>query len=566
MPKQNPYKNSKIGGQSGGSSSQNNSRPASPPRPTTTYDPPYNSYARRYRSVEASQVWGIILPILFFIVGQILLYVVFVKTQRVLVFDLVFSVGSTAWLALPSILAGISLVHVIVRSYKLMDDGDHFEAWLYILISGVVFIGTPAIAGFPGIILTAIISGLIENVEEEHIPVVCLVFAVVIGLVIYWTQYLTQNNVLILSNLVGSKSGFNIKTFSIIMTILVVINTIILSNGIYNADNYDALLMLFTLLPFCIFVLVCPTITAIPLFIYSIIARYTLDSLYDELRNTIVLVIIFSIICIILLIVLGCAGNPKNIADKFENEELNSINVEKVMSFEEMNKLSNNEVFAVDISEMETNIYNSITLSSSCETVVIVGNSKKTYKGFTIYTSAENVFLDNLKVEYGSLHFTAENTILSLYGDNEFTGENGDSGFFNGEMGEDGDSAVYAKNLTITGKGKIKLKSGAGGQGATGSRGSDGQWWWSNGSDGGKGSRGGDSGYVINCRTFCVEDFSGHITLIKGAPGSGGSGGSGGTGGWWASDGNKGPSGDPGGQKGYSNIKIDIEERFLTLE
>ena len=179
MPKQNPYKKPNYVSTPSSSSDQpsNSSLPRS-----------YSTYSHSGYNIS-SKILSILLPIIAFIIGQIVLYVLYIINGTVLLVDIVFPEIPILVLYISSGCGVISIIHIIIRSWKWADDDGLGYCWAYIIISCLFFAIIPVIAGFLGIIISIGIAWCIEEAEEERIPWViaipAVIFAIFVGITIW---------------------------------------------------------------------------------------------------------------------------------------------------------------------------------------------------------------------------------------------------------------------------------------------------------------------------------------------------------------------------------------------
>ena len=568
MPKQNPYKNPSIGGASSSPSSQrsNNSttgsysgrsipRPTANPVTSPRYSSTHNySYRDRKRTLK---ICSILLPLLIFAIGQIIQYIVYVYTGRVLVFDLIFSTTPLWTLIVSSILGAISTTLVCVFSWRLADESEELGAWVYIIISCLCFAIIPCISGYLGIVATALISWWIANDDENYIAYIIVLIVFVVGQALLWVNFSKTGEILILTDLVSitGNNAFNIKTFSIIMSVLLGIASVIIAISIGGSEVKT---QLFILVPYAVFLLVLPALSAILLLIFAIVIAIEVNYTSDEDKACVLTSKIIYIMMTIAMSVMGIVAKalPAKVLDGYELVRIDNIN--------EIDNYSNLSVIAFDISKVDGNTGKPFSTGENCETLVLVGNSKTTYKGLSITTSAVEIILKNINIS-GTIKISSTSCSLTIYGTNSVVGNNGRHGGI-GWDGGNGDNALICENITFKGSGSLELTPGDGGSGGTGERGSDGGFLFGDGSRGGRGGDGGNSGYAIFAKAISCSDFTGKLILHKGIAGLGGQGGQGGSGGLFGSNGNKGWDGNPGKVNDYANIVINIDKKQLILK
>ena len=526
--------------------------PAPPPPPTSGSSGTSWSEPSTYNTNLGSKFFAIFLPILAFIIGQIIQYVVYDKNGTVLLFDLIFPRVPKAVLIVSTILGIVSIVHISVRSWKLADEDEIVFSWIYNGTASICFAVCPCISGYIGIILTSAISYCLNNYEEERLPYFFTLTACVLGCAITFSQNYNSDKVIILTKLIilTENFDFNVTAFLIITSIINILVAIILSIASAKLSNAKELFAI--LLPFCILTIIVPTICAFLLLAYAI----TIIIIVNKTNSAMIISGIFYSAIIVITIVLGIIG----VATAANSNVIEGYNIEKISSFSDISSMANQEVIAIDISGIE-NKTGKIDTDLDCNVLIIVGKRDDFYS-LTINTNATKVIFKNLNISYGCARFTNEIVNVKLIGANSIVGKNGNSGSGWGGSGKNGESAIYAKRITFSGNGSIVLTGGNGGSGSTGLYGSD-AGLFGNGGNGERGGNGGNSGYVISCSVANVEDFSGLITLINGKAGSGGSGGRGGSGGLFGSNGSNGSSGYSGSISGYCNGVVDIPNEYI---
>lgn len=213
-----------------------------------------------------NKIFAVFLPILMFIIGQIIEYSVYSLTGSVFIMDLIFTATPMPVLIVSSVLGAISTVHIAVRSWKLADEDEGTWCWTYIIATGVLFAVMPCAWGYLGIIITSGISYALENIEEERVPYFVVLPALLVGQIIMWVQYVKTGYILFIGDFFGS--GIGVSVFAVLMSIVAVIAAFIVSNSIYEMETAPAIL---TAVSFCLLLLVAPTLSAIPLLVCAII-------------------------------------------------------------------------------------------------------------------------------------------------------------------------------------------------------------------------------------------------------------------------------------------------------
>lgn len=213
-----------------------------------------------------NKVFAIFLPVLMFIIGQIIQYSVYSLTGSVFIMDLIFTATPMPVLIVSSVLGVISTVNIAVRSWKLADEDEGAWSRTYVIASGIVFAVMPCVAGYLGIIITIGISWALENVEEEAVAPFVLVPSFVLGQIIMWVQYVKTGYILFIGDFFGS--GVGVTVFAVIMSIVAAVAMIALSHSLYDMEIAPAIL---TAVCSCLLLLIAPTLSAVPLLLCSII-------------------------------------------------------------------------------------------------------------------------------------------------------------------------------------------------------------------------------------------------------------------------------------------------------
>lgn len=219
-----------------------------------------------------NKVFAVFLPVLMFIIGQIMEYSVYSFTGSVFIMDLIFTETPFPALIVSSVLGAISTVHIAVRSWKLADEDEGAWCRTYVIASGIIFAVMPCVAGYLGIIITSGISRALEEVEEEAVPPLILLPTFVLGQIIMWVQYVKTDYILFIGDFFGS--GIGVTVFAVIMSIVAAIAVIALSHSLYDMEIAPAI---FTAVSFCLLLLVAPTLSAIPLLVCAVITCFNDD-------------------------------------------------------------------------------------------------------------------------------------------------------------------------------------------------------------------------------------------------------------------------------------------------
>ena len=289
------------------SSSSSSSTSSSTP---SSYPYPRSRVSTRSSSVSVvesrSKTCSILIPSLLFIIGQIVQYVVYTVTGHVLVFDLVFRTVPIGVLIVSTILGTISTILIIVQSWKMIDDGEYDQAWIYIVVGSLCFAVLPCLSGYIGIIITLLIKYCVDEYETEYIFSGIIGTAFVLGQVLQWVNYSRTGSILLLTNLVENSSVIKINplTFSIWMSVILGIACLVFN----TAARQEPICATFLVVPFVVFAIVVPTVTALPLLAYAGIfmmldSHATLESTME--RVACVLCVLIVILLIVLSVLAG---------------------------------------------------------------------------------------------------------------------------------------------------------------------------------------------------------------------------------------------------------------------
>lgn len=146
----------------------------------------YNTNLRTYNTNLGSKFFAIFLPIIAFIIGQIIQYVNYSNSQVVLLLDLIFPCIPLYILIISTVLNLVNTVLITIWAWRLADDDEIGYCWWYIIISGLFLSIIPCICGFLGIIITIGVAICLENYAEEHIPlIISITFVVAVSLAVW---------------------------------------------------------------------------------------------------------------------------------------------------------------------------------------------------------------------------------------------------------------------------------------------------------------------------------------------------------------------------------------------
>lgn len=507
---------------------------------------------KEYRNKIICKVFAVILPIIALIVGQLVQYGFYFKYGTAYPISLFVYPLSPIVVYVSSACCLVSVIHVIIRSCKLIDEGERGISIVYFVSASIFSVVVPIVFGYVGIIATSLISLLYITYNEEKVPLVPAFLSCAAGLAIMWLGYAKSDYIFCFSEFTSliDADPFRVKIYLGVATGVGIIATILITAGM--AWLTDSIAGNIALGVFCLAMLIIPSMAIPGLLIYAIavvvISKSDSENVIEIGCTAIIIVLCLSTVG---LGIYSFVGEPKT-------EGIYSYETAIVSTLEDTRQYLNDEVVALDISNVSDTESRTIVTGENCKLLILKSDYKKEYS-LTIETAAEKVILCDVNIEYGGLVLKAENVEIKLYGRNEIKGSTGNRGS-SGKDGEAGKAAISGKNITFTGKGLITLTSGDGGTGGMGEKGSNGSFATSGGK-GGTGGKGGNSGYAIDCEKADAHDFTGKITLKKGSAGNGGEGGPGGDGGFFAGDGKKGDRGEKGEVVDYCSGEIAIDEK-----
>lgn len=264
MPRKNPYKNSGIG--------QTNNTPSTP-----TYTPPARStYTSTYTHTnnKISKFFSILIPILTFIIGQIIQYAIYNRTEKVFILDLIFTKVSVTLLSLSSICGIIAVIRSCVDAWRWADsynEDDLKKCWLYLISFGILYSVVPSLAGPIGIIMAIVIPWAKDECEEDWIIYVTVVIAFIVGQAIMWSQFNRTDSILIISDIVEKFNSEKVtpKAVSIVLSILLTINTFVFCGAYSCCDEFTPKCI--SAFIYVLSVLIAPAASTVFLIIYVIV-------------------------------------------------------------------------------------------------------------------------------------------------------------------------------------------------------------------------------------------------------------------------------------------------------
>ena len=135
---------------------------------------------------------AILFPIISFIIGQIIEFIVYGVSGRLFLADLIFSDSQwwELWVMLG--LGALSVVFTILSSMRIIDDDHEGLCWAYLIISGLLFLTIPAIAISVCLVVSIIIFLCYLTDKEESISWK-LAIAIIVLMVFYIWAGISNN-------------------------------------------------------------------------------------------------------------------------------------------------------------------------------------------------------------------------------------------------------------------------------------------------------------------------------------------------------------------------------------
>lgn len=298
MPKQNPYKKTNYV----------NSSYVAPP---TTYVS-NNSIVDSDKSVFFAKVFSILLPLLSFVIGQVVQYVLYFTQGRVLLLDLVFVNVNIFVLVLSSVLSLISTIMVIRGAWMFADDDELGKCWTYSIVASILLSTLPIVTGFVGIVATGAMTYIINEGEDNFFPLVSAISAFVISQVIMWFTFAGTGYAVILSeiwNAIPSDDN-SILIPLIISSVCGAVATAIMSFvGYEYMWDYEDEKAFWTNLAFSILILFVPAFTCFIALIYSFVI-YGCQRRYGDYSGIKLIPIGYMLIAMISIALLSLSNIP----------------------------------------------------------------------------------------------------------------------------------------------------------------------------------------------------------------------------------------------------------------
>lgn len=227
-----------------------------------------------YKEDDISKTFGIALPIVLYIVGQIVQYYLFLTAQTALFMDSILVDTPLTVVIISTVLNVATTIMTAINCYKMADDGEFCSCWLFGIGVGLLNVVAPCVFGYVGIIAIGIITYLKVNCDEEWIPTIGVIASFIIGQIFIYVPYVRTGDVFVLSNLIikNEAYSFNVVAFLIVTTIFGFVASILMSYLGHKLMKEDkAVNANASIVPFSILMIICPTIISILGLVYAII-------------------------------------------------------------------------------------------------------------------------------------------------------------------------------------------------------------------------------------------------------------------------------------------------------
>ncbi len=187
----------------GGSAPKPSPRPYVPPRVT----PPVTPHVYRHRTRRpAAKTFAILLPILAFIAGQIMQYVIYAPEQSVWIESAIFGNIPLLFMVISTISCAVCISMVCFNSWKLIDNNKIAGGWVFNIVSDILFLLIPCFTGSLGVliypIVTIVLTDKIYGDEDETTKVFSVVTPIllyVIGQIFQYYIYIVGNSRLLIA-------------------------------------------------------------------------------------------------------------------------------------------------------------------------------------------------------------------------------------------------------------------------------------------------------------------------------------------------------------------------------
>lgn len=237
-------------------------------------DNDYNNFSRfidYLKIAERYSRW--IFPLVAFVVGEVLLFVLFYLNQGVLVLNLFFVNISAVALYLGTVLNAATIALAIFASRILFTKSMILEGWLLAGLTSVAVMAFPGVAGWLCIIPVVAVFIQQRNENRNFIYVSLITVVTLFGLMGLWARYFSYHRVVLLGTIIAS---LGLRNISIIPILILSSVSAILSYTLML--NLSRLTLCFKRWFFYIFVavysllaVIAPAVTFIISFIYTFV-------------------------------------------------------------------------------------------------------------------------------------------------------------------------------------------------------------------------------------------------------------------------------------------------------
>lgn len=227
-----------------------------------------------YEEESISKTFGIILPIIFFVVGQISLYFSFITEQAVFLMNIILGETPPAVVIISTILGVATTIMIAVSSYRKANSSKFTSSLVLSVGVGLLNVIAPCAFAYIGVVALGIVIYMQNEVCEEWIPTVAVFASYVAGQIILYASYIRLGDIFVLTNIITKTNAnqLNVLAFLITTTIIGFIASILISNiGHYFVDEGEENNSNLSVIPFATAMIICPSIVSIIGIVYAII-------------------------------------------------------------------------------------------------------------------------------------------------------------------------------------------------------------------------------------------------------------------------------------------------------
>lgn len=253
-----------------------NSSPAKPayhppiaPRPQS---PAIHAQTKKRHPVV--RTFSLLIPITAFIAGQVIQYCLYSKLANGNFMGIPINQFPLWILIITTLASATATILTCYNSWNLASNSKIGDSWSLASISSAGLALLPCIFGLPILICSSIITRQRVSYSDEFIPIAPTVISFFVGQILLYWGYIQSGYVTVLTGLIeiSDAYNFNLVAFLVITTIIGAAATGIMSYlGYYFVDNYNKGNAYFALVPFNLLMITLPTLSAIPLFIVSVV-------------------------------------------------------------------------------------------------------------------------------------------------------------------------------------------------------------------------------------------------------------------------------------------------------